>query len=603
MRVELDSLAILCGDSLRKAFIKLAITEASIFLTTKSLTTATLSTQAEPPYIFSASRAQHDRQDLLVTMMPSRGFVLSENQAFAGQTRTPGASRLYASPTRKAMTAGKRAPGQSSSLFGQEMASAGPKQLFQELMSSKSPVKALGNRNAAKTPGPSRSASGKQDVSLRKGKGAGNSPTKKGSSELSPRKASTSNALRSINGKQRQNVDLPFSKPGQGSTKDGGSNMMMIKTPAPTQLNGKARTMSHQKGFVTPAANIGRAGQIKARMGEILDAEMGLSLQKAENLTEQVTEEPAVQMTEEEMYPEIEYMPPRSKHAVFEFPDELEDLPRAKEIGAQLCKFSTINLRAAGPEDLSDMALGPMKLADDDDLLSPAFGVDSEDDDPWPNVPVEEEPGSCSTAPGGAIGKAPTWTKVATRPSVSVQPKSTNGARMATTATRPSAAPLTKRPMSSGTRAPVSSASASASATVRSVPGKAAGQPVTRSTGLQRSIAAAPGSRGGVSITGSASRAAGIAMRPTATASRSTVRPTAATRPTTVKAPVAQSAKPAASQTAATKPAATRLNPKLIDFVDDELGKQTAATLERLEAEDDIEALQLDLDEPIDGEA
>ncbi|SOV05234.1 uncharacterized protein UDID_03305 [Ustilago sp. UG-2017a] len=536
-------------------------------------------------------------------MMPSRGFVLSENQAFAGQTRTPGASRFYASPTRKAMTTGKRALGQSSSLFGQEMASAGPKQLFQDLMSSKSPVKALGNRNAAKTPGPSRSASGKQDGSLRKGKGADNSPTKKGSSELSPRKASTSNALRSINGKQRQNVDLPFSKPGQGSTKDEGSNMMMIKTPAPTQLNGKARTMSRQKGFVTPAANIGRAGQIKARMGEILDAEMGLSLQKAENLTEQVTEEPGVQMTEEEMYPEIEYMPHRSKHAVFEFPDELEDLPRAKEIGAQLSKFSTINLRAAGPEDLSDMALGPMELADDDDLLSPAFGVDSEDDDPWPNVPVEEEPGSCSTAPGGAIGMAATWTKVATRPSVSVQPKSTNGARMATTAARPSAAPLTKRPMSSGTRAPVSSASASASATVRSVPGKAAGKPVTRSTGLQRSIAAAPGSRGGVRITGSASRAAVIAVRPTATASRSTVRPTAATRPTTVKAPVAQSAKPAASQTAATKPAATRLNPKLIDFVDDELGKQTAATLERLEAEDDIEALQLDFDEPIDGEA
>jgi len=40
------------------------------------------------------------------------------------------------------------------------------------------------------------------------------------------------------------------------------------------------------------------------------------------------------------------------------------------------------------------------------------------------------------------------------------------------------------------------------------------------------------------------------------------------------------------------------LNPKLIDFVDDDLGKQTAAALERMDAEESFEALQLDLDEP-----
>ena len=39
----------------------------------------------------------------------------------------------------------------------------------------------------------------------------------------------------------------------------------------------------------------------------------------------------------------------------------------------------------------------------------------------------------------------------------------------------------------------------------------------------------------------------------------------------------------------------TQLNPKLIDFVDDELGKQTAATLDQLAADEDLEALQLDL--------
>lgn len=490
------------------------------------------------------------------------------------------------------MTTGKRALGQSSNLFGQEMGSAGPKQLFQDLMSSKSPVKALGNRNAAKTPGPSRSAPGKQDASLRKGKGADNSPTKKGSSELSPRKASTSNALRSINGKQRQNVDLPFTKPGQGSTNDAGGNMIM-KTPAPTQLNTKARTMSRQSSFVTPAANIGRAGQIKARMGEILDAEMGLSLQKADNATEQVTEEPVVQMTEEEMYPEIEYMPPSAKHPVFEFPDELDDLPRAKEIGAQLSKFSAINLRAAGPEDLSDIEIAPMEFVDHDDLASPAFGAESDDDDLWPNVPVEEEEVALSrpstTAQLRAVSKVPT--KVVTRPSVAVRPKPADGARVPTTGVRPSAAAVTRRPTTVATRAPASSTNVA----TRTVPIKTAGQPVARSTGLQRSIASAPGSRA-VPPTGTVSRAT-TGVRPTATATRTVVRPTATTKPVDSKATASEAIKPS-SQPAVAKPAATRINPKLIDFVNDELGKQTAATLERLEAEDDVEALQLDLDEP-----
>lgn len=535
-------------------------------------------------------------------MMHSRGFVLSENQAFAGQTRTPGPSRLHASPTRKTMTTGKRALGQSSNLFGQEMGSAGPKQLFQDLMSNKSPVKALGDRNAAKTPGASRSAApGKQDASLGKGKGADNSPTKKGSGELSPRKASTSNALRSINGKQRQNVDLPFTKPGQDSTNDAGGNNMIIKTPAPTQLNGKTRTMSRQNSFVTPAANIGRAGQIKARMGEILDAEMGLSLQKADNATEQATEEPAVQMTEEEMYPEIEYMPPSAKHPVFEFPAELDDLPRAKEIGARLCKFSAINLRAAGPEDLNDVEITPMELADDDDLVAPTFGADSDDDDPWPNVPVEVQEKDAASQPSApaltrTVGKAANAAKAATRRSVAVGSNPSGGVRVPPTGVRPSTTQLTRRPVSNATKGTTAGTGSAA----RIVSGKAATPAVARSTGLQRSIATAPGSR--AVPAGAASSRSTTGVRPTTlTASRTAVRPAATTRPVTCRATVTQVTKPA-SQPAAPKPAATRINPKLIDFVDDELGKQTAATLERLEAEDDIEALELDLDEPIDEE-
>lgn len=512
--------------------------------------------------------------------MHSRGFVLSENQAFAGQTRTPGPSRLQSSPTRKAMTTGKRGlAGQSSKLFGQEPGSAGPKQLFQDIMSSKSPVKALGDRNAAKTPGPSRHGPSKQDASLRKSKGAAGgtseaSPGKKGTTEPSPQKASTSNALRSLNGKQRQTTDLPFTKPTQSSSNDGAASM--LKTPAPTQLGSKARTMSRQNSFVTPAANVGRAGQIKARMGEILDAEMGRSLQKGDNANEQVAAPPVVQLSEEEMYPEIEYMPPshHAKHPVFEFPDELDDLPRAKELGTRLSVFSAIGFHTATPDDLSDVEVGRMETVDEDDLDLALPVGESDEDDPWPDVAA---PMQASALGNGAISAAVERPVVAT------------GSVAATGVQRSVGEGVKQRVVTVSSKA----LTANASVGRRLVPAKPSAQPATRPNGLQRSIASAPGSR--------------------ATSSASTVpRSTMATRPTSSIRQSMASARSvpreggvarAPSLPAERKATATRLNPKLIDFVNDDLGKQTQATLERLDAEDNVEALRLELEEPAQDEA
>ncbi len=482
------------------------------------------------------------------------------------------------------MTTGKRALGHSSNPFGQEMASAGPKQLFQDLMSSKSPIKALGDRNAAKTPGPSKSGPSK-------GKGApgsnlDNSPLKKGSSELSPRKASTSNALRSINGKQRQTTDLPFTKPGQNSTKDGMPNMM--KTPAPAQLSNRSGTMSRQNSFVTPAANTGRAGQIKARMGEILDAEMGLSLQKTDNATEQVTEEPVVQLTEEEMYPEIEYMPSSShaKHPVFEFPDELDDLPRAKELGARLSQFSTLDLGAAGPGDVSDTDIIPMELLDDDRLEPSVFMADSDDDDPWPDVPVTNNaPAVQAQAPVQSTTSTVAHKPIA-RPALTARPKSST----VVTTVRPAASSSARRPLvTPSTKAPVTSTTSNGRVTAARAPG----QPAARPAGMQRSIASAPGSR--APPVSSATNRATTAVKSSATAGRTASRPIAPIKSTTTRTPLASS-KPN-EQPAVPRPAAMQINPKLIDFVDDDLGKQTAATLLRMDAEEDVEALQLDLGE------
>lgn len=531
-------------------------------------------------------------------MMHSRGFVLSENQAFAGQTRTPGPSRMHASPTRKNMTTGKRTLGQSSKLFGQDGGSSNPAQLFKDAGPSQSPVKALGDRNAAKTPGPSRMGPNKQNASLRKGKGASgsnteSSPSKKGTSELSPRKASTSNALRSLNGKQRQTTDLPFTKPNQSSSSGQDASAAMMKTPAPSQLS-KARTMSRQNSFVTPAANTGRAGQIKARMGEIMDAEMGLSLQKGDNATEQVTEPPAVQLTEEEMYPEIEYMPPslHAKHPVFEFPDELDDLPRAKEIGTQLSKFTAAGFQIAGPDDLSDVEVLPMELRSEDELVSPNAAEESEDDDPWPDVVVTEGI-DVKPQPRTTSGTNSAMSKVAKAATAAPRTAMAAGTGR-TTATAASARTSTVRSLNG-----VAGSKPSAGAGTRIVQSKTASQPVARSTGLQRSIASAPGSRAMSSTAATATRAAATSRPPTCAAANRTVSAgtTSKTGANQAIAAKGQLKAQPATQPVSGKKLATTLNPKLIDFVNDDLGKQTAAALDRLDEDDDLETLQLDLGE------
>lgn len=76
--------------------------------------------------------------------------------------------------------------------------------------------------------------------------------------------------------------------------------------------------------YVTPAANVGRAGMIKARMGELRDA--------------QIVDEPEAEHemhAADESIPEIEYMPPPQAQPYF-FPDALDGLPGAQEVGEMM---------------------------------------------------------------------------------------------------------------------------------------------------------------------------------------------------------------------------------------------------------------------------
>lgn len=89
-----------------------------------------------------------------------------------------------------------------------------------------------------------------------------------------------------------------------GSSK--GKERLVITTPPPAQQDLAAPSV-HPSAFETPAANVGRAGQKKYRHGEMMDAAMGIGLQEEPEGEAKEEERP---LTEEELYPEIEYMPP-----------------------------------------------------------------------------------------------------------------------------------------------------------------------------------------------------------------------------------------------------------------------------------------------------
>lgn len=92
---------------------------------------------------------------------------------------------------------------------------------------------------------------------------------------------------------------------------DEGTSYHTVSTPfqeAPrTPPAGKPDTMTlnNRPAFETPAGNIGEAGAIRMRKGEMLDA-MNAGPEQAQ----EVQSEEVAELREEEMYPEIEYMPP-----------------------------------------------------------------------------------------------------------------------------------------------------------------------------------------------------------------------------------------------------------------------------------------------------
>ncbi|KAL4400240.1 hypothetical protein ACI68E_003156 [Malassezia pachydermatis] len=103
-----------------------------------------------------------------------------------------------------------------------------------------------------------------------------------------------------------------------------------------------------KQALVTPASNIGRAGQLKARIGQMQDPALSPLEQ------EETTDEPApTPMTDDELYPPIEYMPPSPMRGptMYDLPTALDGLPRAKEAATMLASAPIVG---QVPADLCD---------------------------------------------------------------------------------------------------------------------------------------------------------------------------------------------------------------------------------------------------------
>lgn len=164
---------------------------------------------------------------------------------------------------------------------------------------------------------------------------------------LSPKKATLGTGL-NTNAKESNSVgprklfgDLKqqsSTKNVASSSKSGKSRAFGEKTnQSPSRPNNsspskKSNSKQIQQNVFTPPTNVGQAGAMRWRMGEMMDAmkdEAGdASVVPGDNV---MTSEGQI-MTEEELYPEIEYMPPTAQ-MVYDFPPELDGLPRGAEMG------------------------------------------------------------------------------------------------------------------------------------------------------------------------------------------------------------------------------------------------------------------------------
>ena len=185
----------------------------------------------------------------------------------------------------------------------------------------KSPTRALGVKN---TQSPQRSQDGPIKPTIGKGKSSGPitemsqadaSPTKKKNSKSRSPSKSPTKSVKHLSPTREDAIPFALAPPlpsPQGL--DEGTSYHTTSTPhptlptTPTSAMQEERCLQRQSSFVTPAANIGQAGAMRLRKGEMLDA-MNMAEEEVKNEIHQGDIEQ--ETLEDEMYSEVEYMPPK----------------------------------------------------------------------------------------------------------------------------------------------------------------------------------------------------------------------------------------------------------------------------------------------------
>jgi hypothetical protein len=170
---------------------------------------------------------------------------------------------------------------------------------------SKSPSRALGVKNT-QSPQRSQEYPIKPSLQTESSKVDSASPVK---AKSRARSQSPSKATRQVS--PIRESYLPLSTTPLHNELDEGTSYLTTATPFPRFPQTPPADLHEQRSvqsFVTPASNVGEAGAIRLRKGEMFDA-LNQVQEEAQNYeSEQMVE--SQEALEEEEYPEIEYMPP-----------------------------------------------------------------------------------------------------------------------------------------------------------------------------------------------------------------------------------------------------------------------------------------------------
>lgn len=242
--------------------------------------------------------SDHQRRKLTILIISSFTMSTGPKKLFSDlrgkSTGRAFGDKTNASPSRSRAQDGLGAPGPSK----QMATSSKPSKTFAQSRSPSPTLQQQERKGAGAghlgSPAKAKGAKSQGVVFL----GAGRSPSKQ--------KGKTRERSQSPSKRDAQQEQAPLQPPPPPPVDD--ASYATVATPAPSLAQQKQ--LRKVSSFVTPASNVGEAGARRLRHGELMDALAGNNVDHDDAQAALSSQAGARPMTEEEMYPEIEYMAP-----------------------------------------------------------------------------------------------------------------------------------------------------------------------------------------------------------------------------------------------------------------------------------------------------